>query len=90
MNGFVILFRATYPSVILYPLGPPNYDSRAESGHRRQYVNNEKIKHLRKICWFGGMYDTGTPERGCITGALPHFPLIGGQRGHRCPYITVS
>jgi len=33
---------------------------------------------------------SGTPERGCITGALPPCPLKGGKRGHRCPYIPVS
>ena len=33
---------------------------------------------------------TGTPERGCMTGALLPYPLMGGQRRHRCPYITAS
>jgi len=27
---------------------------------------------------------------GCMTRTLPPCPLKGGQRGHRCPYITSS
>ena len=35
-------------------------------------------------------FETGTPERGCITGHCLPWPLKGGQRGHRCPFIPVS
>jgi len=41
-------------------------------------------------CLFWRVSLSGTPEQGCITGALPPWPLKGGQPGYRCPHIPVS
>jgi len=32
----------------------------------------------------------GTPERGCITGTLPPYPLKGGATGAQVPFIHTS
>jgi len=46
--------------------------------------------HGKSTNWFEKDRVAGTPERGFMTGALPTTFWKKGQRGHRCPYITVS